>query len=162
MKMNIEQKLDELSSLQDDHYCGSACFLSTLFYVQSFFSITDKSTKKAFPSLERNLLLAYDVDAELFSFSRKKEELSQKEYDRIFFMFQNEFSILEDLHDLSSLAFSLGEKKYAEAFLHKKEFIFSLARENLSAFQKRADCPEYFSLVERDLFLLMKKEVSHD
>lgn len=161
MKMNIEQKLKELSASEDDHYCGSACFLSTLFYVQSFFSITDKSTRKAFKDLEKNLLLAYDFDAELFSFSRKKEELSKKEYDRIFLMFQNEISILENLNEIIGLASSLEEKRYALAFLHKKEFIYSLASENLSAFQKREDYPKNFSQIERDLFLLMKKETDH-
>ncbi len=161
MKMNIEQKLKELSSLDDGHYCGSACFLSTLFYVKSFFSIADKSTRKAFPDLEKELLLAYDADAELFSFSRKKEGLSKKEYDRIFLVFQNEISILEELDEMIGLATSLREKKYALAFLHKKEFIYSLASENLSAFQKREDYPEKFSQIERDLFLLMKKETDH-
>ena len=162
MKINIEQKLNELSSLEDGHYCGSACFISTLFYVQSFFSITDRATRKAFPDLEKNLLSAYESDALLFSYSRKKGGLSQKEYDSIFSMLQNEISILENLTELSSLAISLEEKKYAEAFLHKKEFIYSLASENLFAFQKREDYPETFSQIERDLFLLMKKEASHD
>jgi hypothetical protein len=161
MKFNLDKKIEELSSTSSPYYCGSACFLSLLFLVREILSSSEKSMKKEFSYLEELILSLYEEDNILFGLSRK-EELTDKELDDIETFFSDYASLIDSLTQLVDVCISAKKERYVPLLNIKKNFIITLAFENIDVFSKRDDMKESFSRVSNDIFIASKRNIAHE
>ena len=161
MKFNLDKKIEELSSTSSPYYCGSACFLSLLFLVREILSSSEKSMKKEFSYLEELILSLYEEDNILFGLSRK-EELTDKELDDIETFFSDYASLIDSLTQLVDVCISAKKERYVPLLNIKKNFIITLAFENIDVFSKRDDMKESFSRVSNDVFIASKRNIAHE
>jgi hypothetical protein len=156
MKMKLNENLDELSSVASPYYCGSACFLSTLFLVREILASSEKKMKKEFSTMEKQILSLYEEDPVLFSLS-KKEELSVEDWKKAEEIFLDYASFIEKMSLLLDVCSKSDKERYVPLIRHSKDFIVSLAFENMSAFASRNDVPEDFNKVRNEVFMASKR-----
>lgn len=106
--------------------------------------------------MEKQILSLYEEDPVLFSLS-KKEELSVEDWKKAEEIFLDYASFIEKMSLLLDVCSKSDKERYVPLIRHSKDFIVSLAFENMSAFASRNDVPEDFNKVRNEVFMASKR-----